>query len=381
MRIAFHAPLKSPTHPTPSGDRLMARLLMKAAGLAGHDVVLASRLRTWDGTGDAQRQNRIRGLGARLAARLVRRYQDSLPDKRPEIWLTYHVYHKAPDWLGPAVTSALRIPYVIVEPSVSGRQADGPWRIGHEATLAAIAHADAILSMSAKDHAGLRPLVTKPDRLQMFPPFIDAQPFTAAHACRRKHRNELSRRARLDPAMPWLSVAAMMRSGDKLQSYRTLARILMRLRDLDWVLLVAGDGPARSDVVESFAGLGPHRVRYLGVLDPDQLASVYAASDLYLWPAVREAYGLALLEAQAAGCPVIAGRYGGVPDIVVDGVTGQIVAPEDDLAFANAVRLLLADPGRRASMGRDAARHVATHHDLGSASVRLDHVLARAAGR
>lgn len=381
MRVAFHAPLKSPNHPTPSGDRLMARLLMRAASLAGHDVVLASRLRTWDGTGDTQRQIRIRDLGARLAARLVRRYQEGPPEKRPEIWLTYHVYHKAPDWLGPAVTSALRIPYVIVEPSVSNRQAGGPWRIGHEATLAAIAHADAILTMSAKDHAGLRPLVTRPGYLQMFPPFIDAQPFAAALACRQRHRDELSGRAQIDPAMPWLSVAAMMRSGDKLQSYRTLARILMTLRDFDWVLLVAGDGPARCDVAESFAGLGRHRVQYLGVLEPDKLAGAYAASDLYVWPAVREAYGMSMLEAQAAGCPVVAGRYGGVPDIVIDGVTGQVVAPEDDSAFANAVRILLADPKRRMSMGHEAARHIATRHDLISASVRLGQILTRAAGR
>ncbi|WP_035670480.1 hypothetical protein [Azospirillum brasilense] len=48
MRIAFYAPLKSPTHPVPSGDRRMARLLMAALERAGHAVTLASTLRSWD---------------------------------------------------------------------------------------------------------------------------------------------------------------------------------------------------------------------------------------------------------------------------------------------------------------------------------------------
>ena len=46
---------------------------------------------------------------------------------------------------------------------------------------------------------------------------------------------------------------------------------------------------------------------------------MYAAADLYVWPAVREAYGIALLEAQAAGLPVVAGREGGVAEVVADG--------------------------------------------------------------
>ena len=381
MRVAFHAPLKPPNHPTPSGDRLMARLIMKAATLAGHDVRLVSRLRTWDGTGDERRQRRICALGAKLATRLIETYRTHLPDARPDVWLTYHLYHKAPDWLGPAVTSALGIPYVVVEPSVSHRQANGPWRLGHCATLDALAQADAVLSMSVKDHSALQSIVTKPGCLAMFPPFIATAPFTRARELRQSHREELSDHLRLDPTVPWFVVVAMMRDGDKLQSYEALARSLAMVRDLDWALLVAGDGPARSEVMARFRDLSTERVRYLGVLETDDLARLYAAGDVYLWPAIREAYGMALLEAQAAGCPVVAGRFGGVPDIVVDGVTGLVVSPRDDAGFATAIRLILADPEKRAAMGRAAAQHVEDHHSLGVASKRLGDVLLRVAHR
>ena len=68
MRIAFYAPLKPPGHPVPSGDRRMARLLIDALGHGGHAVELAAVFRSWEGAGDGARQDRLRRLGAKLAA-------------------------------------------------------------------------------------------------------------------------------------------------------------------------------------------------------------------------------------------------------------------------------------------------------------------------
>ena len=62
---------------------------------------LASRLRSYDREGDALRQRRIEVLGGRIAARLARRYAGRPAEERPRAWLTYHAYHKSPDWLGP----------------------------------------------------------------------------------------------------------------------------------------------------------------------------------------------------------------------------------------------------------------------------------------
>ena len=141
MRVAFYAPMKPPGHAVPSGDREIARLLVRALGSAGHAVEVASRFVSRDGKGNADRQERLREIGLRLADRLIRRYRARPAGERPDAWLTYHVYHKAPDWLGPAVAEALAIPYLLVEASSAPKRAGGPWDIGYRGANAAIARA------------------------------------------------------------------------------------------------------------------------------------------------------------------------------------------------------------------------------------------------
>jgi glycosyltransferase involved in cell wall biosynthesis len=113
-------------------------------------------------------------------------------------------------------------------------------------------------------------------------------------------------------------------------------------------------------------------VAWIGVLDRDGLIGAYRAADLYVWPAVKEAWGMSFLEAQAAGLPVVAGRSGGVPGVVADGETG-LLTPEGDIdAFAAAVRVMIENPARRIAMGEAAMRRVAEHHDLPAAAAFLD---------
>src|SRR5260221_9849429 len=106
MRIAFYAPLKPPDHPVPSGDRRIARLFLDALRLTGHEPFVASQLRSYDAAGDPARQARIAALGQRTAERLLCRWRRA-PGTAPQLWLTYHLYYKAPDWLGPAISKAL----------------------------------------------------------------------------------------------------------------------------------------------------------------------------------------------------------------------------------------------------------------------------------
>ena len=126
MRVAFYAPLKPPDHAVPSGDRRMARLLMAALERAGHRVILASRLRAFEGHGKAATQELIRREAEAQAAQLIERFRAAAAEARPEAWVTYHLYHKAPDWLGPPVSSALDIPYLIAEASHAPKRADSP---------------------------------------------------------------------------------------------------------------------------------------------------------------------------------------------------------------------------------------------------------------
>lgn len=340
-------------------------------------VELVSTFRSFDADGDAARQEALRTQGQALARRLTAQWRAAPAPLRPDLWFTYHVYYKAPDWLGPAVSAALGIPYVIAEASYAQKRASGPWAIGHEAAARSIRYARLVLSPSRDDVAGLQELIPQ-ERVVQLPPFLDAAPYREAARRREKTRKEIARARHLDPQVPWIAVAAMMRAGDKLASYRALAAALGRLADLPWRLVVAGDGPARAEVEAALEAAAPGRACFLGTVGAKELAEVYAASDLYAWPAVNEAYGMAMLEAQAAGLPVVSSATRGVPDVVMDGRTGVLVTSSDLLAAA--LRELLIDGARRASLGKNAAAFVAAERSVEAAAARLKSLLGALMG-
>ncbi|MCU0892863.1 MAG: glycosyltransferase family 4 protein [Rhodospirillales bacterium] len=373
MRVAFYAPLKPACDPTPSGDRQMARLFCAAMARAGLQVETASRLRSYD-AGDPGRQRRIANLGSLLAARLVRRLRKRPGAERPAVWFTYHLYHKAPDWLGPDVAQALRIPYVLAEASHAPKRDVGPWAESSAAVARAIEAADLVFGLNPADEPCVRRLLPDPRRLVPLAPFIDAAAFEAARAGPGM-RAHFRKRYGIVEEEPLLLTVAMMRPGAKLASYLCLAEALRRVYDRRWRLVVAGDGPAMAEVHAALAPLA-RRVVFLGHCDHPALREAYAACDLYAWPAIGEAYGVAFLEAQAAGLAVVAGRTGGVPAVVAEDETGLLVEEGDAGAFAKALQHLLDDGERRREMGEAARRRVLRHHDLGGAAATIRRHLA-----
>ncbi len=378
MRIAFYAPMKPPTHGTPSGDRRVAGMYMDALARAGHRVELVSTFRSYDGSGDAARQEALRSQGVALGRGLAAQWRAAAPGARPDLWFTYHVYHKAPDWLGPEASAALGIPYVIAEASHAPKQAQGKWALGHRGAAQAIRRASLLLCPTRDDVGGLVPLAAEPSRVVWLPPFLDAAPFTHARTERNANRARLAARHELDPAVPWISIAAMMRPGDKLASFRALATTLARVADLPWRLVVAGDGAARAETEAAFAAAVPGRATFLGALRLEEVAALAAASDLCVWPAINEAYGMALLEAAAAGIPAAACAVRGVPDVVLDGRTGLLAAPGDDAGLAALARSLLIDQPRREALGRAAAAFASGERSVEAAARQLNELLPKA---
>ena len=346
---------------------------MDALERVADKVELISTFRSYDADGEPERQEALRRQGEALAKRIAAQWRAAPAQERPDLWFTYHLYYKAPDWLGPAISETLGIPYVIAEASHAQKRAGGPWAIGHDAAADAISRARLVIAPSRDDLAGLEELVAR-ERLVHLPPFVDARPYAAAARARGRHRARLAGERGLDPAVPWLAVAAMMRPGDKLASYRALADALSRLADLPWRLVVAGDGSVRTEVQAALESAVPGRACFLGTLGTRELAQMYAACDLYAWPAVNEAYGMALLEAQAAGLPIVSRATRGVPDVVADGTTGVLV--REQAALADAIRGLLVDADRRRALGRAAAAFVATERSIESAAARLKSLLS-----
>lgn len=136
-----------------------------------------------------------------------------------------------------------------------------------------------------------------------------------------------------------------------------------------WLLLV-GDGPERAllDAEARRRGIGARTV-FAGTQTPAAVADVLAAADLFVFPSMTETLGLAVLEAMAAGCAIVAVQAPASSDLLRDGVTGRLVPP-DARAFADAVRDLLAAPARRGAIGR-AAREGAADYDRGRVTDRL----------
>ncbi|MBI3197043.1 MAG: glycosyltransferase family 4 protein [Rhodospirillales bacterium] len=363
MRVLLHTPLKPPDSPTPSGDREMARGLVRLLRRLGHRVVIPALSRVVPGVPAPEAHLALERAARCQAARLIARWR-ALPARHPErfdLWFTYHCYYRKPDWLGPLVTQALGIPYVIVEASHAPRRAQGPTRLGHRAVERALAAADLVLTVNPRDVAGVKARLGAGSRQLRLPPFIDTAPFRL-----------LAPRAVNDP--PLLLSVGMMRTRDKLESYRILAKALVLLKDKPWRAVLAGDGPARAEIEALMAPLnqgGEGRVRFAGAVPHAGLPALYAAADLYLWPAINEAYGMAFLEAQASGLPVVAGRTGGVPAVVADGITGLLTPIGDAAAFAAAVARLLDRPTERARLGAAAAARVASHHDERAAARAL----------
>jgi glycosyltransferase involved in cell wall biosynthesis len=116
-------------------------------------------------------------------------------------------------------------------------------------------------------------------------------------------------------------------------------------------LALVGDGPAREKLKRHFQGT---RTRFLGYYRGERLASAFASADALLFPSRTETLGLVLLEAMAAGCPVVAARAGGIPDIVTDGVNGCLFDPADPDGLTRATRRLFDSASYRERLHRNA---------------------------
>ncbi len=144
----------------------------------------------------------------------------------------------------------------------------------------------------------------------------------------------------------------------------TLARAQCVARGVDARLVVVGDGPYRSTMESAIAPAEPssanapagaHGAHFLGFRHAEQLASLYASSDLFVFPSITDTLGQAVMEAQASGLPAIVSDIGGPKEIVRDGATGLIVNTQTSEAWADAVASLACDADARQRLGHAAS--------------------------
>ncbi|MFL6280146.1 MAG: glycosyltransferase [Vicinamibacterales bacterium] len=120
---------------------------------------------------------------------------------------------------------------------------------------------------------------------------------------------------------------------------------------------VVGDGPRKRQLQDLVTARGLSRqVEFLG--HRDDVPSLLAAADAFVLPSRSEAFPNSVIEAMAAGLPVVASAVGGLLDLIDGGRTGLLVAPSDVEALTSALRFLIENPARAASMGRAARTEI-----------------------
>ena len=165
-----------------------------------------------------------------------------------------------------------------------------------------------------------------------------------------------------EPEKPLLLYVGRLSAEKEVASLREVIRAHPGAR-----LALVGDGPERQNLERYFAGTP---TVFTGYMRGEELASAYASADLFLMPSRTETLGLVVMEAMAAGLPVVACRAGGVPDAVQDGVTGFLFEPNEPDALLNTVARALSRETDLESI-RKQARQDAERHSWQAATDHL----------
>ena len=153
------------------------------------------------------------------------------------------------------------------------------------------------------------------------------------------------------------TVAILRRKKGHAELLEAIPAVLEKFPEAHFVL--AGNGPQQQNLEKRIAELGlAQRVHLLGLRR--DVINVLRALDLFALPTHQEALGTVFVEAGAMGLATVATRVDGVPEVVVDGVTGVLVPALEVAPLARAIIALLADPARRNAMGIAARQHVLT---------------------
>ena len=368
MRVAFYAPLKPPDSPIPSGDRKMARQLIACLRSQGYDVKLVSHLKSREPHGRRHKQIILKNRSDKIIERLANRFLD--PDGwRPDVWFTYHMFYKAPDWLGPSISKALKIPYVIAEASHAPKRNKGDWSFNQEQVVLALKHADVIIGLNSNDEHCVKEVISSNCTYGFIKPFMGPDAPTSCGNDRALFREEVCKELSIPRNNVLLLAVGMMREGAKFESYKMLGKVLARLGTHEtWNLIVVGDGKRRKEIEKFFGS----ETRFVGELKEDQLFKYYCASDIFVWPAIQEAYGMALLEAQWLGLPAVVGNNGGVSDILNDKVTGFLATPGDLTDFTSKLTRLIENIGYREQMRAAATKITRNEHSFEMAAKKMD---------
>jgi glycosyltransferase involved in cell wall biosynthesis len=191
-------------------------------------------------------------------------------------------------------------------------------------------------------HKGIRS-----DKIRLYSRGIDVERF---HPAKRNgcfvHRYGLEKRQRL------LYVGRVSKEKNLPFLVEVFKALSKKMEDVS--LIVVGDGPYLTEMKKELAGTP---TIFTGYLEGEELPAVYALCDLFVFPSTTDTFGNVVLEAQAAGCPVIVSDQGGPQENLVPGRTGLVVPANDGDALLEAIQTLLSNRPRLKWMAKEARRY------------------------
>ncbi len=171
-------------------------------------------------------------------------------------------------------------------------------------------------------------------------------------------RPDAALRARLEGSTPGAAILLHMSNFRPVKRLDAVVDVFRRVHaSHPSRLVLVGDGPVRPHIEQLVADAGLADAVVFAGEQPDATPWL-ASADLFLLPSAQESFGLSALEAMACEVPVIASRVGGLPEVVREGVTGYLRAPDDTAGMAEAALALLRDPAAHAAMGAAATADV-----------------------
>jgi glycosyltransferase involved in cell wall biosynthesis len=353
MKIAYYMPFKPPEHKNPSGDLIIGVELMQFLSKKGVDVQVMSRFRCrW-----IYLKPYLWPLLLVEICRVVLRCRKM----RPDIWLTYHSYYKAPDVIGPLCCRLLDIPYVIFQGMYSTKRRKAlKSRLGFYLNRRALQRAAAVYTNKKADYVNLVRLLPQ-ERVVYIAPGLHPEDFRFEAAAREVIRHKLQAEERII-----IMTAAMFRPGVKTEGILKVIQSCRALRDGGHtiLLLVAGDGVKREEIEHHVRKMLGDDAVLVGKIPRRTLKKYYSAADIFAFPGIEESLGMVYLEAQACSLPVVAFRDWGAREAVIDEVTGFLCAAKEEHLFTHYLAKLAEDTELRRRMGQAAREHIARHHDI-----------------
>jgi glycosyltransferase involved in cell wall biosynthesis len=219
----------------------------------------------------------------------------------------------------------------------------------------AFARAAAVTACSPELYDGARVLGADPAMLHLLPWGADPAVFDAAQPERDRVRGELG----VHPGH--VAILSLGRLVSKKGVGYLLTALPAIVRDApNAVCWIAGSGPERTRLEQLAGELGvAHHVRFLGNVSWDRAPALFAAADIFVAPSVHDEQGnvdglpTTILEAMAAGKPVVASRVGGIELAVLDSINGLLTTERDAAALATAILALIKNDALRARLGEN----------------------------